>query len=736
MTQTNASGGYLFQGLPPDRYTVVVLTSDGAIPSGWGPTTFQPVPVNLGPGESFLTADFGFGPYAAIGDTVFFDENGSGHRDQGTDNEYGIPNITVWLWRDANANGSIDAGDTRIYTTTTDANGFYFFRELTAGDYLVELDTSDPDLPGDWQLTTPNPRVVTGLAAGQFYPDADFGLRGSSTIGDFVWRDLDGDGVQDGGAETGIPNITVELWADSNGNGLLDTGSDRYLGAFPTDATGAYSFTYVFTGAYLVRALETDPDLPSGYNPTTANPLHVVISAPGTSYLAADFGFGAFGSIGDFVWHDLNRNGAAEAGEPGLSNVTVKLYAGACPPSGGPLQMTTTDVGGVYGFYGLAAGAYCVDVDDPSALAGYTLTTANDPLTVNLASGQAYDAADFGYGYQADLGIAKTDAPDPLAPGQLLTYTLTVANAGPAAASSVMVTDTLPLSVTLALAAASQGACTGTATITCTLGTLAAGGQATVTLQVTVSEAARGTLLNTATVGSATYDPNASNNTASASTTLVVARLGDLAWQDSNGDGIYDPGSEFGVPNVPLRVQGLTINGTRTDITVTTSITGHYVVEGLVPGVYTVTAPSSVLGHVLTSPSPLTTTLTVTRTEDLTLDFAYRAPTGVNVLAFAAAYDPVVSAVRVQWTALVDAHAQGFVLYRAAAAEGPYKQIVAQAILATAGMADYAHVDSVDVTPRVRYWYKLQEVRGGAWFGPVASAPFYRVRVFAPLIGR
>jgi hypothetical protein len=84
----------------------------------------------------------------------------------------------------------------------------------------------------------------------------------------------------------------------------------------------------------------------------------------------------------------------------------------------------------------------------------------------------------------------------------------------------------------------------------------------------------------------------------------------------------------------------------------------------------------------------------------------------------------------------VDAHAQGFVLYRAAAAEGPYKQIVAQAILATAGMADYAHVDSVDVTPRVRYWYKLQEVRGGAWFGPVASAPFYRVRVFAPLIGR
>ena len=44
----------------------------------------------------------------------------------------------------------------------------------------------------------------------------------------------------------------------------------------------------------------------------------------------------------------------------------------------------------------------------------------------------------------ADLSIAKTDSPDPVAAGQSLTYTVSVVNNGPDAAGNTTVTDTLP----------------------------------------------------------------------------------------------------------------------------------------------------------------------------------------------------------------------------------------------------------------------------------------------------
>ena len=45
---------------------------------------------------------------------------------------------------------------------------------------------------------------------------------------------------------------------------------------------------------------------------------------------------------------------------------------------------------------------------------------------------------------QADLSITKTDSPDPVAPSQPLVYTISVSNAGPAAATSVVVAESLP----------------------------------------------------------------------------------------------------------------------------------------------------------------------------------------------------------------------------------------------------------------------------------------------------
>ena len=124
----------------------------------------------------------------------------------------------------------------------------------------------------------------------------------------------------------------------------------------------------------------------------------------------------------------------------------------------------------------------------------------------------------------ADLGLAMTQSTNPVPAGSNQTYTLTVTNAGPNDATNVTVTDTLPTNATLVSATPSQGAaCTGSAPLTCNLGTVANAASATLTIVVTVNAGATGTLANTASVVSDQLDPNKTNNTASVSAPITAA---------------------------------------------------------------------------------------------------------------------------------------------------------------------------------------------------------------------
>jgi Leucine-rich repeat (LRR) protein len=85
---------------------------------------------------------------ASISGSKFSDANNNGVRDPG---EAGVPNWTLFL--DSNGNGTLDAGER---STTTDADGSYFFSGLTPGSYIVaEVNKSA------WSPTTPR----TGLTA-------------------------------------------------------------------------------------------------------------------------------------------------------------------------------------------------------------------------------------------------------------------------------------------------------------------------------------------------------------------------------------------------------------------------------------------------------------------------------------------------------------------------------------------------------------------------------------------
>jgi uncharacterized repeat protein (TIGR01451 family) len=122
-------------------------------------------------------------------------------------------------------------------------------------------------------------------------------------------------------------------------------------------------------------------------------------------------------------------------------------------------------------------------------------------------------------GAGADLGISMTAAPNPVGTGSNLTYSITVSNVGPDSAQAATVTDVLPAGVTFVSSTASIGSCSGTTTVTCTLGTFANGATATITIVVT--PAAAGTLTNTVNVTSSSPDPIPSNNTATTSTTVT-----------------------------------------------------------------------------------------------------------------------------------------------------------------------------------------------------------------------
>src|SRR5262249_54282452 len=95
---------------------------------------------------------------------------------------------------------------------------------------------------------------------------------------------------------------------------------------------------------------------------------------------------------------------------------------------------------------------------------------------------------------------------------------------GPDAAESVVVSDPLPSGVVLVSATPSAGNCSGTSTVTCAIGTLAAGANASVTIVVTTTHA--GTLTNVASATSATQDPVPGNNTSPPVVTTVIPTSG------------------------------------------------------------------------------------------------------------------------------------------------------------------------------------------------------------------
>jgi SdrD B-like domain/Secretion system C-terminal sorting domain len=423
-TTTNSLGEYIFTGLDAGTYRVQfsnlptgynvsaqnsgandAIDSDGGNPVGGVSTTGN---YTLAQGEDNLTVDLGINKNnparGSISDKVWFDIDGDGLRDAG---EPGIAGVTVTLYDNAGA---------VLAVTTTDANGNYLFDNLVAGTYQVGFS----NYPAGLAPTTPtntitNDRSSGGndgrtqpivLSASQNRTDVDFGLTSvRAALGNFVWLDSDGDGVQDAG-EPGVPGVTVSLFYDANNDGdFLDAGETVPVTSMITDQNGEYLFTNLNPGNYQV-AFTTVPgglsfttqntpgdnqnNTNSDASPATGRTGTINLSA-GEADLTVDAGlYKPIAQVGDRVWLDRNNDGLQSAGELGVGGVLVTLFnAGPDGVIGGgddfAVGVQVTNGNGNYLFTSVPPGNYYINFGN--APTGYPFTTQNqDGLGINGAA--------------------------------------------------------------------------------------------------------------------------------------------------------------------------------------------------------------------------------------------------------------------------------------------------------------------------------------------------------------
>jgi hypothetical protein len=386
-----------------------VVIDETTIPGGFTPTTPRTANPNfyvlasnpliaapdrptLGLTEDCRSADFGYKPLGnMIGDFIWADCNDNGIQNNG---ELGVAGVEVELEcvsLTPPVNPSLPFSCPGVIaTSTTTAEGRYYFTGysfspaipdgLPAGTYRVRVTAGnfDPGGPLDGYELTTGPDTQPGLTSNDIvlppydpndptqgiFLGADFGFFLTSgacgTIGNAVYFNADCTpfGAEDPtpftGGDFGFANVTLSIWMDDNNNGLRDD-SDSYLGSTTTDSNGEYLFTGLPISAtgvgYIIQVTDNNNVLTGFEKWYPRAGLTATLTTAAREDLTVDFPYVAFGTIGDFIWNDLDRDGIQDTGEPGIPGVTVQLEF--LDGSWSVHSSTMTDSQGKYTFSGL-----------------------------------------------------------------------------------------------------------------------------------------------------------------------------------------------------------------------------------------------------------------------------------------------------------------------------------------------------------------------------------------------
>jgi LPXTG-motif cell wall-anchored protein len=366
------------------------------------------------------TLDAGVVPLLSAGDFVWSDNDGDGIFDPGEPPLAGVPVRLL----DAAGNPARDAFGNVVPPVVTDANGRYQFDNLPPGDYQIEFTLiggfawTSPNVGGDDSLDsdaisgaptastartavfslTPSPVADSDPSASRrpvTNPTLDAGLRPVLSLGDFVWYDLDADGVLDPG-EPPAPGVTVTL-RTADGQPARDA-TGAVVPSTTTDANGRYSFNNLVSGTYVVvfdlpagsiwspadaggnDALDSDVIASSPRSATAATAPFLLVPTPVTdadpsptrqlvTNPTIDAGIIPLVAVGDVVWRDLDHDGLQDAGEPGVGGITVTLLDGNGNPArdalGNVVPPVTTGPNGGYVFTDLLPGTYSIQFGTP-----------------------------------------------------------------------------------------------------------------------------------------------------------------------------------------------------------------------------------------------------------------------------------------------------------------------------------------------------------------------------------
>jgi protocatechuate 3,4-dioxygenase beta subunit len=422
-TTTGEQGEYLFTNLKPGPYSLVFQLPEGmafTVPSAGNDPAVDsdPDPQNgtttcewLTSGEHNHSYDAGIYQPASVGDFVWHDLNANGIQDSG---EPGIANVGVILQ---------DCSGNQLATQTTNSQGYFLFNGLNPGNYQLGL-----SMPAGYELSpynmgngesnsdidpSTNTSVCFNLVSAQQDPDRDIGLFRRAGMGDRVWEDTNGNGLQDTG-EPGLPQVSVELFDCQNN--LLETTATDAQGYYLFDELlpGSYSIHYVLPENHFFTAqqqgdndsMDSDADPLSGFT-------RCEVLTSGENNVNFDAGLYRFATIGDLVWDDLDVDGIQDEYEPGVAGIKVVLED--C--HGNRLDSIATDSQGFYQFGGLIPGQYVLNFSQNDEVYFTGKFAGNDPekdSNVNPNSGKTGCFAvasnvvdlsnDAGLAYTADVG--------------------------------------------------------------------------------------------------------------------------------------------------------------------------------------------------------------------------------------------------------------------------------------------------------------------------------------------
>jgi uncharacterized repeat protein (TIGR01451 family) len=469
------------------------------------------------------------------------------YTDQASDGEVEDHQVIIgeaWDWGDAPSNYPT------IYDDDTPANSGASHM-LGSGIYLgscvdAEADGNPSEASDGDDLTAGNP--VFGSCTGS--DDEDGVVFTSDPI----------PGQTAGVDVTASAGCTLSAWIDFNGDGDWDeTGEDLFPGGTALVA-GINSLTYSVPEAAEVigdvfsrfRCTTVGAVLPTGQATDGEVEDHVVTIPPPAADLSITKTDGVTTAApGGSVTYTIVASNAGPYNVIGGSLMdafpTGFSCTWTCVGSGGAVCTAGPETGDILDTVDIPLGGiatYTATCTIPSSTTGTIVNTASvsapgytDP---NGANNSATDD-DTVLVPEADLEISKVDDVDPVGSGDYLTYTVTVLNNGPSSALSVTVNDTLPAEATFV--ATSGCAEDPDGYPDCSLGTIAAGDSAQYTITTGIAFNTSGTITNSASVSSATADPNAANDSTSEDTEVLDLSPPEVTLVDSvagTGDGQLD----------------------------------------------------------------------------------------------------------------------------------------------------------------------------------------------------